>query len=64
MNGELTAIDPADDHEADEVRIDLPRGALASGNTSYIANAIGVVARPRDDWKLAVGAAIRGIVRR
>ncbi len=53
MKTELTPFDPAEYLGADEDQIDLLRDAFASGNTSYIANAIGIVARARNVSKLA-----------
>jgi probable addiction module antidote protein len=53
MRTETTPFDPADYLGADEDQIDLLREAFATGNTAYIVNAIGVVARARNISELA-----------
>jgi probable addiction module antidote protein len=53
MKSQTTPFDPADYLGADEDQIDLLRDAFASGNTAYIVNAIGVVARARNISELA-----------
>ena len=53
MKTETLPFDPAEYLDADEDQIDLLRDAFASGNSTYIAKAIGVVARARNVSKLA-----------
>ena len=53
MQTETTPFDPADYLSADKDQLDLLRDAFASGNTAYIVNAIGVVARARNVSELA-----------
>ena len=53
MSIATTPFDPADYLDAEEDQIDLLRDAFASGDASYIVNAIGVVARARNVSQLA-----------
>lgn len=53
MKAETIPFDPAEYLGADEDQIDLLRDAFSSGNSAYIANAIGTVARARNISQLA-----------
>ena len=53
MKTETLPFDPADLLTDDDSQIELLRDAFSSGHTSYIANAIGTVARARNVAELA-----------
>ena len=56
MKTQTTPFDPTDYLDEEEDQIDLLRDAFASGEATYVVNAIGVVARARNVSQLARAA--------